>query len=81
MLKLVVENHIKIWFLYSEGDNPFRIQKTILAQAARAGIPTENIHFTTANTKSHDLAGTLVICVSDELLYRLRNESLANRIS
>jgi hypothetical protein len=76
VLKLVVENHIKIWFLYSEGDNPFRIQKTILAQAARAGIPSENIHFTTANTKSHDLTGFSYIC-DDELLYRLRNESLA----
>jgi len=72
----VRKDELKIWFLYSEGDNPFRIQKTILAQAARAGIPTENIHFTTANTKSHDLTGFSYIC-DDELLYRLRNESLA----
>ncbi len=72
----VRRNELKIWFLYSEGDNPFRIQKTILAQAARAGFPSENIHFTTANTKSHDLKGFSYIC-DDELLYRLRNESLA----
>jgi len=72
----VRKDELKIWFLYSEGDNPFRIQKTILAQAARAGIPTENIHFTTANTKSHDLTGFSYIC-DDELLYRLRNESIA----
>ena len=76
VLDRVCNNEIKIWFLYSEGDNPFRIQKTINNQLLKAGVPLENVHFTTANTKSHDLAGFSYIC-DDELLYRLRNESLA----
>ena len=72
----VRRNELKIWFLYSEGDNPFLIQKTVNNQLVRAGIPMENVHFSTANTKSRDLAGFGYIC-DDELLYRLRNESLA----
>ena len=72
----VCRNEIKIWFLYSEGDNPFRIQKTLNKQLVRAGIPLENVHFSSANTKSRDLDGFSYIC-DDELLYRLRNESLA----
>ena len=72
----LVENRLKIWFFYSEGDNPFRIKKHIEKQMVIAGISTENLHFTTANTKSHDLAQFSYLC-DDELLYRLRNEGLA----
>jgi hypothetical protein len=72
----VRRNELKIWFLYSEGDNPFRIQKTLNKQLVKAGIPLENVYFTSANTKSRDLTGFGYIC-DDELLYRLRNESLA----
>jgi hypothetical protein len=72
----LVENRLKIWFLYSEGDNPFRIKKHIEKQMVTAGISIENLHFTTANTKSHDLAQFSYLC-DDELLYRRRNEGLA----
>jgi len=72
----LVENQLKIWFFYSEGDNPFRIKKHIEEQMVTAGIDTKNLHFTTANTKSHDLTGFSYLC-DDELLYRLRNEGLA----
>ena len=50
-------------------------KKTLVAEAARIGFPAENVHFTTENTKSHDLAGIAYMC-SDELLYRHRNRSM-----
>ena len=76
VVKRLVDNQLKIWFFYSEGDNPFRIKKHIKKQMVTAGISPENLHFTTANTKSHDLAQFSYLC-DDELLYRLRNEGLA----
>ena len=51
------------------------LQKTVGAEAARLGFATENLHFTTENTKRHDLAGKVYMC-SDELLYRHRNRSM-----
>ena len=68
-------NALKIWFLHNQDNNLESIQKTLSTQAVRAGIPLENIQFTTENTKSHDLAGSTYMC-NDELLYRLRNEGL-----
>lgn len=50
-------------------------KKTIVADAVSAGFSAMNLHFTTENTKSHDLAGTTYMC-SDELLYRHRNVSI-----
>ena len=50
-------------------------QKTVGADAVRIGFPAENVHFTTENAKSHDLAGIAYMC-SDELLYRHRNRSM-----
>jgi hypothetical protein len=47
-------------------------EKTCNAEAVRAGFSSENVFFTTENTKSHDLADKQYMC-SDELLYRSRN--------
>ena len=49
-------------------------EKTITKHAVRAGFFSENVHFITENTKSHDLANTTYMCY-DELLYRHRNIS------
>jgi len=75
VVEKIREGRIKLWFFYSEGDNPFRIKKHIENQCVAHGIDIKNVHFTTANTKSHDLDGFSYLC-DDELLYRLRNEGL-----
>ena len=49
-------------------------RKSLVTDAVRAGFIEENLHFTTKNTKSHDLADATYMC-SDELLYRHRNTS------
>ena len=51
------------------------LEKTISTDAARLGFPIETVHFTTENTKSHDLAGKEYMC-NDEILYRHRNRSM-----
>ena len=59
--------------LYFLVDNNYN-RKSLVTDAVRAGFIEENVHFTTKNTKSHDLADTTYMC-SDELLYRHRNTS------
>ena len=65
------KDRINLYFL----SNNNSVGKTYVSDAVRAGFTEENIHFTTENTKSHDLAGTAYMC-SDELLYRHRNISM-----
>ena len=65
------KNITNLYFLLPENLS----EKTITADAVRAGFTEENIHFTTETTKSHDLAGTAYMC-SDELLFRHRNRSM-----
>ncbi len=65
------KDKINLYFL----SNNNSVGKTYVSDAVRAGFTEENVHFTTKNTKSHDLAGTAYMC-SDELLYRHRNISM-----
>ena len=65
------KDKINLYFL----SNNNSVGKTYVSDAVRAGFTEENVHFTTKNTKSHDLAGIAYMC-SDELLYRHRNISM-----
>jgi len=71
--KAVKEKNLTVWFLYSEGDNPFRIKQHLDQQLQ--GI---RYHFTSANTASQHLKNFSSF-VDDELLYRLRNKSQAEQ--
>jgi len=64
---------LKLWFFYSEGDNPVRIQRHLKVQAIRYNIPLEQIHFTSANSEAKAIPGFSHF-VDDEMLYRLRNQ-------
>lgn len=67
---------ITLWFFYSEGDNPQRIQQHLYAMAQNHDIDCSLIQFTSANSASLLIPGFHHF-VDDELLYRLRNESEA----
>jgi len=65
---------LKIWFFYSEGDNPQRIQRHLRTQCIVHNIPESQIHFTSANSSAANL-DNFSYFVDDEMLYRLRNEA------
>jgi len=69
--QIVGNQQINLYFLTNENSD----EKTLRADATRAGFANNIMHFTTENTKSHDLAQTSYMC-SDELLYRHRNRSM-----
>ena len=64
----------KLWFFYSEGDNPRRIQRHLSTQCIQHSIPESQVHFTSANSSAADLENFSYF-VDDEMLYRLRNEA------
>ena len=64
---------LKLWFFYSEGDNPQRIQRHLRTQCIQHNIPESQVHFTSANSASGRL-DNFSYFVDDEMLYRLRNE-------
>ena len=70
---------IKLWFLYSEGDNPMRIRDHLSQQFAEHGISWNNVHFTSANTRAGELEHFSYF-MDDELLYQLRNKSYPTEI-
>ena len=65
---------IKLWFFYSEGDNPKRIQRHLRTQCIKHNIPEKQIHFTSANSSAKKL-DNFSYFVDDEMLYKLRNEA------
>ena len=65
---------LKLWFFYSEGDNPLRIQQHLQAQAQEHDVPWSQIRFTSANSAADDIENFSYF-VDDEMLYRLRNEA------
>jgi len=69
--EIIGNKEINLYFLNDDDSQ----RKTLGNDATRAGFAKENLHFTTKNTKSHDLADTTYMC-SDELLYRHRNRSM-----
>lgn len=63
---------ITIWFFYSEGDNPYRIQEHLKQLASKHEVPIECVQFTSANSVANDINGFSHF-VDDECLYQLRN--------
>jgi hypothetical protein len=63
---------LRLWFFYSEGDDPAKIQKHLYRLAKKYSIPSDQILFTSANT-SADLLRNFNCFVDDELLFRARN--------
>ena len=63
----------KLWFFYSEGDNPRRIQRHLRTHCIQHSIPESQVHFTSANSSAADLENFSYF-VDDEMLYRLRND-------
>ena len=67
---------LKLWFFYSEGDNPERIRDHLHQQAQDKGIDPALIRFTSANSSAGNIAGFSHF-VDDECLYWLRNHDTA----
>lgn len=65
---------LKLWFFYSEGDNPGRIQRHLRTQCIQHNVPEKQIHFTSANSSAANLKNFSYF-VDDEMLYKLRNEA------
>ena len=70
----VLDKKMLIWFLYSEGDNPYIIEKHLQKQASEHGVEFDRIHFTSANTAAKSINGFSYF-PDDELLFRLRNNN------
>ena len=64
--QIVGNQQINLYFLTNENSD----EKTLRADATRAGFANNIMHFTTENTKSHDLAGKQYMC-SDEILLKM----------
>lgn len=64
---------LTLWFFYSEGDNPQRIQEHLLEQFANQDIDPDRIRFTSANSAA-ELIKNFSHFVDDECLYQLRNQ-------
>ena len=77
-LSRLQNRELKIWFFYSEADNPFRIKKHLEYMAVEQGIDPEQILFTSANSSAQTIKNFSYFA-DDELLYRLRNKSPATR--
>jgi len=65
---------LKIWFYYSEGDNPYRINEHLDLLCTAHHIPRNQVHFTSANSSAAELENFSYFA-DDEMLYRLRNKS------
>lgn len=63
---------LRLWFFYSEGDNPVKIQKHLYELAEKYSVPSNQILFTSANTSANLLRNSNCF-VDDELLFRQRN--------
>ena len=61
-----------LWFFYSEGDNPFKIDQHLNKLCEQHHIPRQQVHFTSANSTADDLE-YFSYFPDDELLFRLRN--------
>jgi len=70
----IKQKTLKLWFFYSEGDNPERIQRHLRTQCIKHNIPENQVHFTSANSAAIRL-NNFSFFVDDEMLYRLRNEA------
>jgi len=64
---------IMLWFFYSEGDNPYRIQQHLSKQFASQDIDLDCIRFTSANSAAACIPNFSHF-VDDECLYQMRNK-------
>ena len=71
-LNRIKNKDLKVWFLYSEGDNPFLIKKHLISQCKEFDVEWGQIHFTSANTAADTIDG-FSFFADDEMLFRLRN--------
>lgn len=71
-LNRIKNKDLKVWFLYSEGDNPFLIEKHLISQCKESDVEWSQIHFTSANTVADTING-FSFFADDEMLFRLRN--------
>lgn len=69
------DKSIKILFYYSEGDNPYTLNKHITSQCTRHKIPREQILFVSANSKAKNIDYFYHV-VDDELLFQYRNRGI-----
>ena len=65
---------LRLWFFYSEGDSPFKIQKHLYQLASKHKVPAEQILFTSANSVADELENFSCF-VDDELLFQQRNRN------
>lgn len=63
---------ITLWFFYSEGDDPVKIQQHLYDQARSQDIDTKLIQLVSANTIADTIPGCHYFA-DDECLYQLRN--------
>lgn len=72
ILKSLQNGVLRLWFFYSEGDNPVKIQKHLYQLADKYNVSADQILFTSANT-SADALDNFNCFVDDELLFQQRN--------
>ena len=75
LISKLKKKDIKILFYYSEGDNPYIIDKHLKEQCADFNIPNEQIHFISANSEATNIDNFYHV-VDDELLFRFRNSKV-----
>jgi len=75
LISKLKKRNIKILFYYSEGDNPYVINKHLTKQCKDNKIPREQVLFVSANTVARELKYFYYIA-DDELLYRFRNSEI-----
>jgi len=72
LINKLKEKNIKILFYYSEGDNPYTINKHITSQCTKHSIPREQVKFISANSEATKIDNFIYV-LDDELLYHYRN--------
>mgnify|MGYP005989572871 CR=1 FL=1 len=74
LLDKLRDENIKILFYYSEGDNPYVIDKHLTKQCTENDIPRNQVKFISANSEASKIDNFFTV-VDDELLYRYRNKN------
>ena len=75
VLKRVKEKRLRVLFYYSEGDNPYVIDKHLEEQCERHGVPREQVLFVSANSEAVNIDNMFHV-VDDELLFQFRNRDV-----
>jgi hypothetical protein len=75
LISKLKDKSIKILFYYSEGDNPYNINKHLTQQCIDSDIPREQILFVSANSEARNIDHFFHV-TDDELLFRFRNSKI-----